>query len=218
VKSFAESAAKPKERSMIRNAVVLAVTVAVLLSLAAMAQDEQRAEVSLQGMAFFTKSASNVNGTSYSATQSGGVLGTFRYHFGPRISAELAYGFARNTQKYSLGSQAFRIQSNVNQVTLAMVANLGHPKKFTPYMLVGAGVVVFAPSGNQLNFVSGAQTQGKGAFVYGVGVNYPLQKNFSFRAEYRGLLYGPPTFGFGGLSTNSITHSAEPSIGVSYRF
>src|ERR1700758_3024069 len=203
---------------MIRNAVILAVTVAVLLPLAAMTQDEHNGEISLQGMAFFTKSASNVNGTSYSATQSGGVLGTFRYHFAPELAAEFAYGFARNTQKYSLNSQGFRIQSQVHQLTLGVVANLGHPKKFTPYMLVGGGMLVFLPSQNQLNYVSGAQTQGKGAFLYGVGINYPLLRNFFFRAEYRGLLYGPPTFGFGGLSTNSITHSAEPSIGLSYRF
>ncbi len=203
---------------MIRNAVMLAVTVAVLLPLAAMAQDGQRGEVSLQGMAFFTKSASNVNGTSYSATQSAGGLGTFRYHFGPELSAEFAYGYAHNTQKYDLSSEAFRIQSQVHQITLAVVANLGHTKKFTPYMLVGGGVVVFVPSQNQLNVVTGAQTQGKAAFVYGGGINYPLQKNFFFRAEYRGLLYGAPDFGFGGLSTNSITHSAEPSIGLSYRF
>jgi len=203
---------------MIRNAVILAVTVAVLLPLAAMAQDEHNGEISLQGMAFFTKSASNVNGTSYSATQTGGVLGTYRYHFGPNVSAEFAYGFARNTQKYSLNSADFRIQSQVHQVTLAMVVNVAHPKKFTPYFLVGGGVVVFVPSGNQLNNISGAQTQGKGAFLYGGGINYPLQNNFSLRLEYRGLLYGPPNFGFGGLSANSVTHSAEPSIGLSYRF
>jgi opacity protein-like surface antigen len=203
---------------MIRNAVILAVTVAVFLPLAAMAQDEQKRDISLQGMVFVTKSATNVNGTSYSATQSGGVLGTFRYHFGPNVSAELAYGFARNTQKYSLSSEAFRIQSQVHQATLGLVINVAHPKKFTPYMLVGGGMVLFAPTTNQLNNITGAQTQGKGAFVYGGGINYPLQKNFFFRAEYRGLLYGPPTFGFGGLSTNSITHSAEPSIGLSYRF
>ncbi len=203
---------------MIRNAVILAVTVAVLLPLAAMAQDEQRSEVSLQGMVFVTKSATNVNGTSYKATQSGGALMTYRYHFGPNIAAELAYGFARDTQKYLLSSESFHIQSQVHQVTLGLVVNVAHPKKFTPYMLVGGGMVLFAPSGNQLNYISGAQTQGKGAFVYGVGINYPLQNNFFFRAEYRGLLYAPPNFGFGGLSANSITHSAEPSIGISYRF
>ena len=203
---------------MMRNAVMLAVTVAVLLPLAAMAQDEQRDEISLQGMVFVTKSATNVNGTSYSATQSGGGLGTFRYHFGPSLSAEFAYGFARDTQKYNLGTEAFRIQSQVHQVTLAAVVNVAHPKKFTPYVLFGAGMVLFAPSGNQTNYNTGAQTQGKVAFVYGGGINYPLQKNFFFRAEYRGLLYGPPNFGFGGLSANSITNSAEPSIGLSYRF
>ena len=203
---------------MMRNAVILAVTVAVLLPLAAMAQDEQRREVSLQAMVFVTKSATNVNGTSYTATQSGGALGAFRYHFGPNLSAELAYGFARETQKYDLGTAGFRIQSQVHQATIAAVINVAHPKKFTPYMLVGGGMVLFAPSGNQTNYISGAQTQGKAAFVYGFGIDYPLQKNFFFRAEYRGLLYAPPNFGFGGLSANSITHSAEPSIGLSYRF
>lgn len=203
---------------MKRNAVIVAVTVAVLLPLAAMAQDEQRSEVSLQGMVFVTKSATNVNGTSYSATQSGGGLGTYRYHFGPSFSAEFAYGYARDTQKYNLGSADFRIQSQVHQATIAAVINVAHPKKFTPYILFGGGMVLFAPSGNQTNYISGAQTQGKGAFVYGGGINYPLQKNFFFRAEYRGLLYAPPNFGFGGLSANSITHSAEPSIGLSYRF
>ena len=204
---------------MIRNAVILAVTVAVLLPLAAVAQDEQKGEISLQGMVFVTKSATNVNGTSYSATQSGGALGTYRYHFGPNVSAEFAYGFARDTQKYFLGgTQAFRIQSQVHQATLAAVFNVAHPKKFTPYVLVGGGLVLFYPSGNQTNNISGAQTQGKAGFVYGGGINYPLQKNFFLRAEYRGLLYGPPNFGFGGLSANSITHSAEPSIGLSYRF
>jgi opacity protein-like surface antigen len=203
---------------MIRNAVILAVTLAVLLPLAAMAQDEQNKEISLQGMVFVTKSATNVNGTSYSATQSGGALGTFRYHFGPNVAAEFAYGYAHAAQKYSLGSENFRIESQVHQVTLALVVNVAHPKKFTPYFLVGGGVVVFVPTQNQLNIVTGAQTQGKAGFVYGGGINYPLQKNFFFRAEYRGLLYGPPTFGFGGLNTNSITNSAEPSIGLSYRF
>ena len=202
---------------MIRNAVILAVTVAVLL-LAAMAQDEQKGEISLQGMVFVTKSATNVNGTSYSATQSGGALGTYRYHFGPNVSAEFAYGFARDTQKYNLGTEAFNIESQVHQVTLAAVVNVAHPKKFTPYVLFGGGIVLFVPSGNQTNNISGAQTQGKAGFVYGGGINYPLQKNLFFRAEYRGLLYGPPNFGFGGLSANSLTHSAEPSIGLSYRF
>jgi hypothetical protein len=173
---------------MMRNAVILAVTVAVLLPLAAMAQDEQRKEISLQGMVFVTKSATNVNGTSYTATQSGGVLGTFRYHFGPNLSAELAYGFARDTQKYNLGTEGFRIQSQIHQATIAAIINVAHPKKFTPYMVVGGGMVLFAPSGNQTNYISGAQTQGKGAFLYGFGINYPLQRNTAACCTHRRTL------------------------------
>jgi hypothetical protein len=49
-------------------------------------------------------------------------------------------------------------------------------------------------------------------------VNYALLKPLALRLEYRGLLYSVPDFGFGGLNTSSLTHTAEPSIGLSLRF
>ena len=77
---------------------------------------------------------------------------------------------------------------------------------------------MFDPTTNQVNTLSGAQVQAKSVFVYGVGVNYAIRKRLSLRAEYRGLVYGTPDFGFGALSTNSITHTAQPSVGVTFRF
>jgi opacity protein-like surface antigen len=201
-----------------RKAVVPAVSVIFLLSLAATAQ-ESRSEFSLQGAGFFTSSVSG-NGTAYSATESGGVIGTYRYHLNHWISAEASYGYNRDTQKYQVDSEAFRIQSSIHQFTASFVFNLlSRPhSRVTPYFLMGGGVLLFAPTGDQFNSLSNTQSQAKGAFLYGLGVNYAIHKGIALRAEYRGLVYGPPNFGFGALTANAVTQTAEPSIGISFRF
>lgn len=136
------------------------------------------------------------------------------------MSAEAAYGYDVNSQKYLLSSSSFRIQSGIHQATGSLVVNLPThaTSRLNPYILAGGGALVFAPTANQFNTVSAAQTQEKSVFVYGVGVNYGITKRLSLRAEYRGLVYGTPDFGFGALSTNSITHTALPSVGLSFRF
>ena len=192
--------------------------VILLATLAAVAQ-ENRSEISMQGTGFFTQSTSG-NGTAYSTTETGGFLSTYRYHLNHWISAEAAYGYDLNSQKYFVSSEAFRIQSGIHQVTGSLVFNLPSrtSSKLNPYVLVGGGALMFEPTGNQFNTLSGAQSQAKGVFVYGVGVNYALHKRLSLRVEYRGLVYGTPDFGFGALNTNSVTHTAVPSVGLTYRF
>jgi opacity protein-like surface antigen len=201
-----------------RRAVVIAMGIALGLSVAASAQ-ENRSEISLQGGGLFTKSTTG-NGTSYSTTESGGVLGTYRYHLNGWISVEGAYGYSVNTQKYSLSSGAFRIQSGIHDFTGSLVLNLPshHHSRINPYLLVGGGALRFAPTNDQFNTLSGAQGQTRGAFVYGAGMNYAIYKGLSLRAEYRGLVYSTPDFGFGALATNAVTHTAVPTVGLSFRF
>jgi outer membrane autotransporter protein len=189
-----------------------------LLTLAATAQ-ENRSEISLQGTGFFTQGTGG-NGSAYSATQTGGFLGTYRYHLNHWISAEGAYGYEANSQKYLLSSSAFRIQAGIHQMTGSLVFNLPSraSSRLSPYFLAGGGALLFEPTGNQFNTLSAAQSQAKGVFVYGVGVNYAIRKGISLRAEYRGLVYGTPDFGFGALNTNSVTHTAVPSLGLTFRF
>ena len=189
-----------------------------LLTLAATAQ-ENRSEISLQGTGFFTQGTSG-NGSAYSATRTGGFLGTYRYHLNHWISAEGAYGYEANSQKYLLSSSAFRIQAGIHQMTGSLVFNLPSraSSRLSPYFLAGGGALLFEPTGNQFNTLSAAQSQAKGVFVYGVGVNYAIRKGISLRAEYRGLVYGTPDFGFGALNTNSVTHTAVPSLGLTFRF
>jgi len=201
-----------------KRMLIVSLGMVLCISLAASAQ-ENRSEISLQGTGLFTSSTTG-NGTDYSATSSGGFLGTYRYHLNHWISLEGAYGYSVNTQKYSLSSSAFRIQSGVHDFTGSLVMNLPSRShsRINPYLLIGGGALRFAPTSNQFNTVSDAQGQTKGAFVYGVGVNYAIYKSLSLRAEYRGLIYSTPDFGFGALATNSVTHTAVPSIGLSFRF
>ena len=202
---------------MRRTTIVLG-AILFLLTLAATAQ-ESRSEISLQGTGFFT-SGSSANGTTYSATETGGFLTAYRYHFNHWMSAEAAYGYNRDSQNYLFSSSPFTIQSSIHQMTGSLVFNLPSraSSRFSPYVLAGGGALVFSPTSTQFNSLSGAQAQAKPVFVYGLGVNYAIRKAISLRAEYRGLVYGSPDFGFGALSTNSITHTAEPSVGVTFRF
>jgi len=197
---------------------IIGVGIVISLSLAASAQ-ENRSEISVQGAGLFT-SGTTGNSSAYSATKSGGFLGTYRYHLNHWISFEGAYGYTVNTQKYSLSSSAFRIQSGIHDFTGSLVANLPsrNHSRLNPYLLVGAGALRFAPTNNQFNALTGAQSQTKGAFVYGAGVNYGIYRGLSLRAEYRGLVYSTPDFGFGALATSSVTHTAVPSVGLSFRF
>ena len=202
-----------------KRVLIVSLGMVLCISLAASAQ-ENRSEISLQGTGLFTSSTTG-NGTDYSATSSGGFLGTYRYHLNHWISLEGAYGYSVNTQKYSLSSSAFRIQSGVHDFTGSLVMNLPSRShsRINPYLLIGGGALRFAPTSNQFNTVSDAQGQTKGAFVYGVGVNYAIYKSLSLRAEYRGLIYNSPTYDLIGLAgADRVTHRAEPSIGFGYRF
>jgi opacity protein-like surface antigen len=171
-----------------------------------------------KGTGFFTKD-SNGQGVSRTTTDTGGFLVGYRYHINRWLSAEANYGFDRNTQKYfSIGGFS-RIQSDVNTATADLVVNLPFTiRRVNPYVLGGGGSLVFHPTGNAGGFVPGADTQAKGTFVYGGGVNYTLTKRVSLRAEYRGYVYKDADFGIRSLNTDNWTHTAQPSAGIAFRF
>ena len=201
-----------------RKAVVVLATVAILLGTAAVAQ-ESRSEVSLQGTGIFTKEA-NGRGTTQRATDTGGLLVGYRYHFNRWLAAEGIYGYGRNTQQFFTTAGLSRIQANVHQATGGFVVNLPTPARYriNPYVLAEGGALVFDPTGNSFGFVPGAQKQTVGVFSYGAGADFPLFNHVALRAEYRGLVYNAPDFGISSLNTNTITHAAQPSAGVVFRF
>ena len=195
---------------------ILSVVAISLLTAAAVAQ-ESRSEISVQGTGFYTKDSTG-QGTRQQATDTGGFLVGYRYNLNRWLAAETNYGFARNTQQYSVPLGFAEIQSNVHQFTGELVVKLPSPVlfKINPYLLAGGGALVFSPTDN--NLVAGADTQGKGAFLYGGGADLPISRHFSLRAEYRGLVYKSPDFGLRSLNTDAVTHTAQPSAGIVFRF
>lgn len=201
-----------------RKIAMLMASAAILLVAGAAAQ-ESRSEVSLQGTGFFTKDTTG-QGTSQRATDTGGFLVGYRYHFNRWLAAEGVYGYGRNSQEYFSSGELSRIQANVHQATGGFVFSLPAPARFRihPYVLAEGGALVFDPTGNAFGNVPGAQKQTVGVFAYGGGADFPLVKHVSLRAEYRGLVYSAPDFGLSELNTNATTHTAQPSAGVVFRF
>lgn len=201
-----------------RKTAILVVSVALLLGVSAWAQ-ESRSEISLQGTGFFTKDTTG-QGTTQRGTENGGFLVGYRYHFNRWLAAESVYGYGRNTQQFFGTAGLARVQSNIHQATGGFVVNLPTSARFklSPYLLAEGGALVFDPTGNSFGTVAGPQRQAVGVFAYGGGVDYPVVKYVSLRAEYRGLVYNAPDFGLSSLNTDKVTHTTQPSAGVVFRF
>jgi outer membrane immunogenic protein len=175
-------------------------------------QETGRSEVSVQAFGSFVKSTTD-NGVQQGATNSGGVLASYRFFFSANHGVEVNYGYSLNTQTYGLLAGPLGVKSNQHEVTAAYVYR--HPLHgFTPFVEAGVGGLVFNPTDSPA-----ATTQARAAFVYGGGADFNLSKRVFVRAEYRGLVYNSPTFDLiSTVGTDRVTHRAEPSIGFGYRF
>jgi outer membrane immunogenic protein len=198
-----------------KKVVLSVVTGAIAMSLPAFSQEAAPAsknEVSVQAFGSFVTST-NSNGVNQSATDSGGVLASYRFFFTQHQGVEANYGYALNTQEYGLGTGTLGVKSYSHEISGDYV--LRFPQKhWSPFVLAGVGALVFDPK----DFV-GASTQGRASFVYGAGADFNLSSHLFMRAEYRGFVYNSPTFDLAGVNgLDRVTHRAEPSIGFGYRF
>lgn len=194
-------------------------SIVFVLTLVAAAQ-ESRSEIAVQGMGVFTQLTTG-NSVTRSATETGGVLASYRCHLNHWLSVEAAYGYGRNTQKFSIPYGWFTQQANVNQMTAGFVANLPVAAKWklSPYFLAEGGALIFNPTGSSYgNASGGSQRQTRGAFAYGGGLNFPIAKRISLRAEYRGLAFSAPNFQLSNLRRGTLTQTAQPSAGIVFRF
>ena len=169
-------------------------------------------EVSVQAFGSFVKSTTQ-NGIQNSATNSGGVLGSYRYFFNANNGVEANYGYSLNTQSYTSTSGSLGVKSYSQEVSAAYVFRVPM-RNFTPFVLAGAGGLVFDPKD-----FAGVSSQARAAFVYGGGADFKLSQHIFMRAEYRGFVYDSPIYDLTGLAgADRITHRAEPSVGFGYRF
>lgn len=200
-----------------RRKLIALSALALAFTLAGAAAEEPRSEVSLEGTGFFTKD-SNGNGISQDTTKTGGFLVGYRFHINRWHAVEANYGYSRNTQRYQTGLGLFAEQTNVHEATASYVLTIPTKKKFKPFLLAGGGALVFDPTNNAGGTVPGAVRQARAAAVYGGGVDYILTRRIALRAQYRGLIYKSPDFELSSLHTDKITHTAQPSAGIVFRF
>lgn len=197
-----------------KSLLTMLVAGAASVALPAYAQSEEgaRQDVAVQAFGSFVKTTTQ-HGIDNTATNSGGVLASYRYFFSEHHGVEANYGYALNTQSYTSPAGAAGVKTNSHEISGAYVFRMPF-HNVTPFALAGVGALVFDPTE-----FAGASTQTRAAFVYGAGADINLSRHIFMRAEYRGLVYNSPTYdlpAFAGL--DRATHRAEPSVGFGYRF
>jgi opacity protein-like surface antigen len=203
---------------MIRTIVAATVLGVLMCASAVMAQEGHWQEVSVQGTGFFTKDSSG-DEINQHATDTGGFILSYRYHFNSWLAGDASYGYARNTQQNLTSSGPLSLRANVHQATGALVVTAPHRIfRLDLFVLAGAGALVFDPTGNAGGLASDGQSQSRATFVYGGGADYELTRHFTLRAEYRGLVYERPDFDLATLNSGATTHTAQPSAGIVLRF
>lgn len=191
--------------------VVVLVLGASVLGLPAFAQSEDhKSDVTVQALGSFEKDTTD-NGVTHSASDSGGVLATYRYYFGRHSGVEFNYGYTLNSQRYALDGNVSSTQAYSHEATAAYVWRMPL-RRVTPFALAGAGSLVFDPKD------VGGGALARPLFVYGAGADFDLGSRFFLRAQYRGLVYNSPTLAASTISAELLTHRAEPSVGFGFRF
>lgn len=187
---------------------------------AAQAQEGDRNEITVSATGSFEQST-NGNGIHQTASDSAGVLFSYRYFFTNHQGVELDYGFSRFNQQFSSLNAAaplsLSVPANTNEATASYVYRLRLGHRLTPFVTAGTGALVFVPD----SFAFGGATGSKFAtpdFVYGAGADVAVSRRISLRLGYRGHVFEAPDFAVPGIKTGSVTHMAEPFGGLSFHF
>lgn len=191
---------------------LMAGVAAIALPMYAQSEEGGRQDVAVQAFGSFVTTTTQ-NGVDNSASNSGGVLASYRFFFSRHHGVEADYGYALNTQSYNGSTGAVGVKSYSHEVSGAYVFRLPL-HRITPFALAGAGALIFDP-----HEFAGASLQTRAAFVYGAGADINLSHHIFMRAEYRGFVYNSPTYGLPVLAgLDRVSHRAEPSVGFGYRF
>jgi opacity protein-like surface antigen len=207
---------------MLKKVLWATASACLCVSFAAAQEDVGHFDVSFAWGAVFNKSSSSATrGVTVAPTNSGLILGTFRFRFNRMNGIEVNGSRTDNSQIFILGTNDYRAQTSVTEFTGAYVLSPFHFEKIEPFLLAGGGALRFNPgnqyiNGNPSPFSAAQQTSM--AFLYGGGLDYRLWKHLGLRLQYRGLIYKEPTFHVTQFFSGVKGHMAEPSIGIVLNF
>lgn len=207
---------------MLKKALSAVALICLCVSLASAQEDVGHFNVGFSSGAVFNKTSSNSEaGVSVAPTNSGLILGTFRFRFNRMNGIEVNGARTDNSQIFILGTTDYRAQTSVTEFTGAYVLSPFHFEKMEPFLLAGGGALRFYPSNQYINGNAsffGAAQQTSMAFLYGGGLDYRVWKRLSLRLQYRGLIYKEPNFHVTQFFSGVKGHMAEPSIGIVFNF
>jgi|SRR5579875_3873715 len=192
-----------------------------LLVTGAQAQDESnRNDATVSAFGLFQQNTSG-NGVNQSATDTAGVLATYRHFFTDHQGVEIDYAFGRFNQEFSAPNAAtpfsFGVPADMNEATASYVYRHAIGHRLTPFVSAGTGALLFLPSSFSAGGTSGS-TFVTPDFVYSAGADLALSRRVSLRLGYRGHVFEAPDFGVQSIRTNSVTHMAEPFGGLSFHW
>jgi hypothetical protein len=184
------------------------------------AQESSRSDITVSGFGAFQQSSSG-NGVNQSATNSAGVLATYRYFFTDHQGVEVDYGFSRFDQQFNAPNVAspfsFGVSANMNEATASYVYRHAIGHRLTPFVSAGTGALLFTPASFTAGGTSGT-TFATPDFVYSGGADLAVSRRISLRVGFRGHVFEAPDFGVASIRTNSVTTLAEPFAGLSFHF
>ena len=150
-------------------------------------------------------------------TDSGRLRLGYNYFFNSIVGLDASVAASRYDHNYFGDIDSASVESKLREFTGDFVFRIpDHVSWLHPYLLAGAGVMDFAPTGN-MNNATGADSQIRSSLNYGGGVDFDISKRIGIRAEYRGASFKTPDFNVPELITNAQTHISTPSVGIYFK-
>lgn len=154
--------------------------------------------------------ATSANSVGISTSNVPGAELDLRYHVSDFNAVDFRYSLAQPTQSYG----NLTVKSLASEYTTDYAWTYPSEGPIRPYLLGGLGVIHYLPRGS--NNPPGTAGQTKFTLVYGGGLDFALNKQWSIRAEYRGMVYRIPDFAL--ISISKWNHMPEPALGIVFHF
>lgn len=196
----------------------------LFLAVAACTSAQKQTDVALSAYGALGSTVGNpVANISDTPSNAAGGMIEVRHIVNLPVGFEATYSLNRANQVYgvwcSLCTSPPPVSANAHEFTGDWVFST-HPAKLRPYALVGIGILYYQPLSS---FPAGSpwgptQSFITPAYVYGAGMDWAVRKHIGLRLQYRGNFHNAPYLLKYLSNTSHFTHTAEPALGVYYKF
>jgi hypothetical protein len=185
------------------------------------------------------------NGFAQTSANQGGAIFEVQHFVTPHIGYEETFSFNRANQTYledpkcvpdertPFCTPPISISNNAYEIAESVIFAF-RPARLRPFVLAGGGLRVDIPTRGTpflttcitsswpcptQTVIVQTKISAQPVFVYGAGLDYGFLPRVGLRLQYRGTLYESPNLTQHYVdSISSITHTAEPMIGIYFRF